>query len=181
MCLQALITWICVPEDDRSSEDIERFLERERLSKWLTKPERKMMLRPRALANRVHVSLIGWKMENLWPVAWVLGFERKPDVDGSMVGPEIMRPLLFHFLPRMEENGSAWVKSRTARSRAEVVEREDLFYCAHNAARSAQLGEDTVPRGFDPVSNGGVIHERRHALSWCLSPGTSWEKVPLDT
>jgi hypothetical protein len=47
----------------------------------------------------------------------------------------------------------------------------------HNAVRSAQLGEDTVPEGFHPIANGGVIHERRHALTWAISPGVSWEKT----
>ena len=62
---------------------------------------------------------------------------------------------------------------------------EDLFYCVHNAVRSAQLAmheenDDAVgivPEGFDPIANGGVIHERRHALTWALSPGVDWDEV----
>lgn len=41
---------------------------------------------------------------------------------------------------------------------------EYKFYCAHNAVRSAQLGRATVPAGFDTVTHGGTVHERRHAL-----------------
>lgn len=52
---------------------------------------------------------------------------------------------------------------------------KDLFYCAHNAVRSAQLGHDTVPPGFHAVVDGGVVHERRHALTWALSLGVAWE------
>ncbi|MEY3241707.1 MAG: hypothetical protein RIR11_3146 [Bacteroidota bacterium] len=56
-----------------------------------------------------------------------------------------------------------------------------LFYCLHNAIRSAQCGDDTVPPGFDPISNGGVIHERRHSLTWMLSKGIEWDDTDLST
>ena len=58
---------------------------------------------------------------------------------------------------------------------------EDLFYCAHDAVRSAQLGGATVPIGFHPIDDGGGIHERRHALTWALSPGTDWDDTDLST
>ena len=41
-------------------------------------------------------------------------------------------------------------------------------------ARSAQLGAPTAPKGFDPVVGTGVIHERRHSLTWAISPDVSW-------
>ncbi len=56
-----------------------------------------------------------------------------------------------------------------------------LFYCLHNAVRSAQCGDDTVPPGFDPIGNGGVVHERRHSLTWMLSKGIEWDDTDLST
>jgi hypothetical protein len=47
--------------------------------------------------------------------------------------------------------------------------------------RSAQLGGKTVPNNFDPIGNGGVIHERRHALTWMLSKGTTWDNTDVST
>ena len=35
--------------------------------------------------------------------------------------------------------------------------------------------------GFDPMGNGGVIHERRHSLTWMLSKGINWEETDLST
>ena len=58
---------------------------------------------------------------------------------------------------------------------------EDLFYCAHHAVRSAQLGRATVPEGFHPMIDGGVIHERRHALSWMVGGDVSWDETHLGT
>lgn len=71
---------------------------------------------------------------------------------------------------------------RAIRKRAHAnIDRIGRFYCCHNAVRSAQLGGKTVPDGFHPVMNGGVIHERRHALTWCLSPGVAWDDTDLST
>ena len=67
------------------------------------------------------------------------------------------------------------------RDPVEVHNLEDLFYCAHNAVRSAQQGSETAPPEFDPIVNGGCIHERRHALTWVLSPGVEWDDTDLST
>ena len=76
---------------------------------------------------------------------------------------------------------AALLERATPRSNAKALALEDLFYCAHNAARSAQLGSKTAPDGFNPVIGGGVIHERRHALTWATSPGTAWDDTDLST
>ena len=82
---------------------------------------------------------------------------------------------------RWSDGVDALLARARPRALAEVVALEDHFYAAHNAARSAQLGGRTVPKGFHPVVNGGVVHERRHALTWALSPGVAWDDTDLST
>ena len=89
--------------------------------------------------------------------------------------------ILFDFLPGHDASVSDLVARAQPRSFQEVLELEDLFYCAHNAVRSAQLGRATVPDDFDPISDGGCVHERRHALTWLLSPGVDWDDTDLGT
>jgi hypothetical protein len=48
-------------------------------------------------------------------------------------------------------------------------------------ARGRPVRFITVPADFDPIANGGVIHERRHALTWALAPGVSWDDIDLST
>lgn len=141
---------------------------------WLSADEQEIISLPRAEASEQFENTIGWKLENLWPLAWVLGFDERPGIDGTEIGSEVRDKILNEFMP-------AFATKFKLRSPKEVAELEDLFYCAHNAVRSAQLGEETVPENFDPIFNGGVIHERRHALTWCLSEGTSWEDTDLST
>jgi len=115
---------------------------------------------------------IGWKLENMWPLAWVLGWEKQPDVDGNMIDDDTIEAMLTDFMTRQPQ--------LKLRSIDEVAALEDLFYCAHNAAVSARLGQDTAPESFHPIMNGGVIHERRHALTWCLSD-CAWDDTDLNT
>jgi hypothetical protein len=88
-----------------------------------------------------------------------------------MIPDEIIRGLLWKFA----------AKGKLAREPNEVLDLEDLFYCAHNAGRSAQLGGKTVPKGFHPIAGTGVIHERRHALTWATSPRVKWDDTDLST
>ena len=121
-------------------------------------------------------------MENMWPLAWALGFELAPTPSHGMVGGEVMGPLFREFLPDMKGDLTSFVGKLQMRTREAVVELEDEFYCAHNAVRSAQQGDTSaVPEGFHPVSEGGVVHERRHSLTWILSPTIDWEITDLST
>lgn len=141
-------------------------------SAWLTEDEKAVMRLEQPVAREQHLDSIGWQMENMWALAWVLGFDTEPALSGQLQG-DLARQLVFRFSD--PEN------SKKLRSLQQVVQMEDLFYCAHNAVRSAQLGGQTVPSGYHPVAEGGGVHERRHSLTWCLSPGVEWEETDLST
>jgi hypothetical protein len=98
-----------------------------------------------------------------------------------MIASETTRAIILDFLPGLTKTPSDLLAKARVRAAEEVDALEDLFYCAHNAVRSAQLGRKTVPRGFHPVVDGGVVHERRHALTWAMSPGVAWDDIDLST
>ncbi|WP_165249482.1 DUF4272 domain-containing protein [Paludisphaera soli] len=180
MALHALFSWVVLPEDLVATDRIEGALGRNDLRSWLTDEEGEILSLDRAGANEAHAGSIGWKLENMWPLAWVLGFEPPPSV-GSQVGPEVARPMIVDFIPGLGGTVADAVAGSKPRTVEEVIALEYRFYCAHNAVRSAQLGRDTVPRGFHPIHDGGAVHERRHGLTWCLSPAVSWEETDLST
>lgn len=115
------------------------------------------------------------------PLAWILGFNQVPKTDGMMMDGEPIGELITQFIGDLDQDLKAWLATKTLRPLQKIVEMEDRFYCAHNAVRSAQLGHATVPKQFHPMVNGGVIHERRHALTWALSPGVAWDDTALST
>ncbi len=181
MALDALFTWVAFPEQSAASDRIRRYAECNDAESWLTRSERQIFELPRPVAHERHVDLIGWRLENMWPLAWVLGFTPPPTFDGGIIPTDLQRVLVLEFLPGLDSRIADLIARHPSRSYSEVSALEDLFYCAHNAARGAQLGGDTVPVGFHPIAGGGVIEERRHALTWCLSPGVDWDATDLST
>jgi hypothetical protein len=179
--LDYLFLYASTPGKSTPGKHIKIYLVKNDLVSSLTDEERKIMSRWRWAARRAHAHSIGWRLENMLPLAWILGFESPPTVEGEMLDGEPLQRLICDFIGDINEDFDNWLEKRTARSEMEVVEMEDLFYCAHNAVRSAQLGGNTVPRSFHPIANGGVVHERRHALTWALSPGVNWDDTDLST
>jgi hypothetical protein len=115
----------------------------------------------------------------MWPLAWALGFEPPPDLSG-LICDEVVSAL-YRFLPPIDSTSKGFAERSTLRPVVEVRALDDLLCCAHNAVRSAMLGGKTVPAGFRPESHGGAIAERRHALSWLLTPRVAWDDTDLST
>jgi hypothetical protein len=181
MALDALFTWVAFPEKAAATERVKKYIDRNGLRDWLTEEESKMIALPRAKAHQKHVDNIGWKLENMWALAWVLGFEPEPGMEAAQVGEDVTRPLFYEFLPGLDGTIDALLAKCSPRSADDVIAMEYRFYCAHNAVRSAQLGGNTVPEGFHPIVHGGAVHERRHSLSWCIEPDAAWDETDLST
>jgi hypothetical protein len=177
--LRLLFMWPTTTAAVISDAEIRAALRAPALKRALTPEERKILALPRKKAMAAHQGTIGWRLENMLPLAWILGLSPAPRADGSMIGDKQIEALITFI--RWKDGVDALLTRARPRSLAEVVALEDLFYAAHNAARSSQLGGNTVPDDFHPVVNGGVIHERRHALTWALSPGVKWDATDLST
>ncbi len=181
MAMEALFTWVSAPPGAVPSSALMNYVARSLLRDWLTPDETKILDLPREEAHNAHVDVIGWRLENMWPLAWILGFEPTPNLQATQIDDKISAALIHDFLPGPDGSIDDLLSRTTPRPTDDVISLEYLFYCAHNAVRSAQLGGSTVPRGFHPVIHGGAVHERRHALTWSLAPGTAWEETDLST
>ena len=176
--LGVLVFWVAGTEEQAPAVKLTDFARANSLEEHLTDDEKPLLKEPRSVAH-AQIDTIGWKIENLWALAWILGFDPPPSLDGIVKDDMVGRVMAFVPAPpcALED----FISSCAVRPYEEVDQMEDLFYCAHNAVRSAQLGSNTVPDGFDPLTDGGAIHERRHSLTWALSPGTSWDETDLST
>lgn len=176
--LHALFNWVSRLEV--AEEELRRFVAENRVLNELSDEDRAAFDQPRQQAHVERAATIGWHLENMWPLAWALGFEPRPSIGEGMIDTPT-QTRLERFRPKFDESISDWLAGCAQRSKAEVIRLEDLFYCAHHAVRSAQMGMATVPPDFHPIMDGGVVHERRHALTWMLSPGTTWDETDLST
>ena len=178
--LAAVFGWAGIPQDQVRDHVLETAMMTGRLIGQATTPDLDILDLPRSDARRRYGDTVGWRLENMWALAWILGFDPPPSL-GGQIDSAVHRRMLFDFLKFPKELPESLLKRAKPRSVEEVDRMEDLFYCAHNAVRSAQQGRKTVPDGFDPVRDGGAIHERRHALTWALSPGVEWDETDLST
>lgn len=176
--IKALVLWLMVPQEDLPSEVILDFVSRNNLKHSMTKDEQVILSLSRD--DEEARNSIGWKFENAWPLAWYFGY-KEPSILGEMMSGEQMQDILVNYTCPLDGTVEEWVEKQEIISEENLAEKEDLFYCLHNAVRSAQMGRDTVPNGFDPMVNGGVIHERRHSLTWMLSNNIKWEETDLST
>ena len=182
MALKALFLRTVAPEQALPEALVAGYVERNGLEQFLTPDELQIWRTPRADAPRLHGNSIGWRLENIWALAWVLGHDVQLSYAGGQVGPDEIEPIFGAFTPTFTDGTlDAFVAATALRSKAELIQMEDLLYCAHNAVRSAQLGHDTVPPGFHPLGDGGTVHERRQVLTWVLSTGVSWDETDLST
>lgn len=176
--IKAIVLWIMVPEQTLSSVRILNFVSTNGLDLFLAADEKHILNSSRndeELRNS-----IGWKFENAWSLAWYFGY-KAPDITGQMMTGEQMQEILINYTCPLDEKIEDWLGKTEIVSEEELKKKEDLFYCLHNAVRSAQMGGQTVPPNFDLAGNGGVIHERRHSLTWMLSSGIGWDETDLST
>lgn len=181
MALDALFTWTSAPEAAVKTDRLKAYIKRNSLLNHLTKEEKAIISLPRAEANKKHAGVIGWRLENMWALAWSLGFETAPDPMLGQIPGEVTEAMIMNFMPGLDASVEDLLEKAKPRSLNEVIAMEDIFYCSHNAVRSAQMGSKTVPANFHPARDGGAIHERRHGLSWILSPSVKWDDTDLST
>lgn len=190
--LSAWFIFICAPERVFPTASLVRHIRDNALEDHLTDDERGVLALDRKEASEEAGDGAGWRMENCLSLAWILGAESAPSIDGEMIQGDDIKQLVESPPIGTPRKYAAWVASLSPRPADTVAAMEDLFYCCHNAVRSAQvevmnarsgrkLALKTVPKDFDPIANGGVIHERRHALTWALSPGVLWDETDLST
>ncbi len=181
MALDAVYTWAYAIEEKASSERLRAYANRNGLFDAMTEEDREVFQMPRTQAQRDFGETVGWCLENTWPLAWALGFGSEPLLSSELIPDAIANSLIMQFMPKLDATLEDFLDKAQLREAAKVVALHDLYYCAHNAVRSAQLGRDTVPAKFDVLVGGRMVQERRHALTWILSPGVAWDDADLST
>jgi len=181
LSMYVVYLYVAAPEEAIPKDQLGAFIGAYDLVDSLTPEEAQIISTPREQARQQHLDNIGWTLENMSALAWLLGYDAKPSVSDGMISGERLDGLL-DYLGQSWDGPEAFKQQVDPRSEAEVIQLEDVFYCAHNAVRSAQMGHaEQVPKKFHPVRDGGVIHEKRHSLTWALSPGVAWDETDLST
>lgn len=155
LSLSLLFTWVCADDEEAPSAELQATIEENGLDHFLTDDELDLLEMERDEAGEEGRATIGWKLENMWPLAWALGFAREPAADGQMIDEATVKELIFEFTPKLVE------------AMAEGGEGPRLRGADELAATHARFaaGDAANP----------VIVERTVPLAWMLAPGTEWE------
>lgn len=168
VALAALAMWIT---DDRApSAEILAHVSRGGLRDALDADERALFDAPRSSAA---IDDPIWDAVGM--LGWIVGLDHEPAADGAAM-PDAARVDVVRWLYRGGDVHPSTLAPRT-RSADEIVPLEDLFTCAHQASRLAQLGFTQGPRR----AHHERIEVRRHALTWALSPSVAWQEVDLSS
>ena len=180
LCHVGVFAWGSAPSE--YGEPISAFIDDNSLNEFMTEDELAIIGLSKDDASDEHADIVGWRLENMWSLAWILGLADPPSAITGQLPKEVTDHLIGLFLPDFLVNADSLLAGGALQPVDEVIRMEDLFYLAHNAVRSGQSGEtDRLPEGFHPIADGGAIHERRHSLTWALAPGASWDETDLST
>jgi hypothetical protein len=180
LCHCAAFAWGSAPQ--HFEQRIAHFIASNGLREFMTEEELQIIDRPKDDASVQFAHMVGWRLENMWPLAWILGLADEPSAITGQLPQETSGALMSLFLPEFTVTAESLLAQGQTQPIETIVQIEDLFYLAHNAVRAGQTGRhDQLPDNFDPVGDGGAIHERRHSLTWSLAQGAAWDETDLST
>ena len=166
----AATAWVCAPPELFPSGLITQYIKGNQLKKRsFSKREITWMEMKREETEAFEVEA-GWIFENLWGLAWMLGFELTVNPNDHQANDSILGPLNNEFLGQFELSFDDMMEKTQLRSVEQIITLEDLMYCAHNGERNSQN-----------VIAAGIMQERRHPLTWALSPGVLWDDTDVST
>ena len=145
------------------------YIIKNKMQPWLSTNERKFILdKQPSKRDIIHFS---WQLESLFFVAWCAGLLEVEDVP---VTQSSVQPILALF-PQIDELPDRLRGAFNIRPLAEILDRADLLYRLHWAARDEFAASAEV--------DGAVVHEWRRAINWMLRLGREddWDKVGADT
>lgn len=180
MCHCAVFAWGSAPQE--FERDIANFIGINSLREKMTQADLEIVNLPKEEATSQFADVVGWRLENMWSLAWILGLAKAPSATTGQLSEDVIDTLLSHFMPDFKITSAQLLSAGQPQPPESVIAMEDLFYLAHNAVRSGQIGDsEQLPAHFHPIRDGGAIHERRHSLTWSLTPGSSWDETDLST
>ena len=183
MALNVVFLWGASSDGVTPTTQFWPYIETNALQPYLTQQERGIIAVDRIDAHRQFLEEASWRLESMWSLAWILGFDHPPTINSGLMHEDVARPLVEEFVGYLDKPRDEILHQSQVRDEADVVAMEDRFYAAHNAVRTALADPTagTVPEGYPVELGAGCIHHRRHALTWAVSPDTTWDETDLSS
>lgn len=157
---------------DPSDASYKQYLKEYRLWDCLTPDELSFMSNP-APDHQTCLNLT-WRVEALFVLMWAVRlFKTLPfptqQVDNNRI---------IDKFPSFQRSPRPFIDSLRLRPKSTILDKSDLIYRLHWAARSAQADEHPPPAGLDLE----IILEWHHAINWITKyEDLDWDQVVTDT
>jgi hypothetical protein len=179
MAMQTLFLYVALEEEQERSETLQKYITQNYLMSHFTPEEARVFSLPRTQAREHYQASIGWLLEGIWSLAWVLGYNKKPEVHVREIPVDVTQDIFLVFLPEVGSFLDDFFHRVSLRHVDEVITLEDRFFCALHAFSLSNRGINALPKAFSTPFYESIITERLHALHWSLTPTLPWEALML--
>jgi hypothetical protein len=180
MAVKLLFCYVSIPKDNLPTDRIQNCITVNKLGRYFTQSEKEMITQNRDDSHKANLDKVGWKLENILGLSYVMGFDRLSEMGLEMCGGDHARELIFNETPRIDGGLTDWLNGVHPRRFQEIVIAEDFYYCWHNATRNIAFSGLPNPVDLNPAILVGLIQERRMALTYSLSK-CEWDDTGLST
>jgi hypothetical protein len=174
MTLEVLFAHAGAPEEAMSSARLKAYVKRSDLEGEMSEEELELWQTDREGAQAEHGESIDWLLEELWPLAWALGYSRAPGIATGLIPDDVIQEIFYQFLPGLDGAVDSFAAKCELRSLGALLGEHDLLTCALAVATSEKSGR-TLPAEFVPARDSDVLAARLRAARFCLTPDLDWE------
>ncbi len=166
-----VLVYLGVYSEDGDKNEIVGFFKSEELWDSVTEDEKKL-LSEKKLTEKDSIN-ISWRSEGIYLLLWAI---YKIDnlglpIDQCNIGE------MLELLPNAFESTKDFIKNATVRPTAEILDKSDLIYKLHWAAREADSKDEDIPGDIDT----GIIQEWHYAINWITYYDENWDDILTDT
>ena len=151
--------------------DIINFLKIEGLWGAVSEFEKKLFAKNK-LTEKDKIN-ISWQTECVYILLWSIQKLEGIDLPIEQCDTE----QIFNILPKYLEPVKEFVQNATLRPIAEILDKSDLIYRLHWAAREADSNDEDIPGKIDR----GIIQEWHYAINWLTYYDENWDDILTDT
>jgi Domain of unknown function (DUF4272) len=166
-----ILVYLGVYSENVDKNEIIEFLKSEELWNSVSEYEKKMLLKKK-LTEKDKIN-ISWRSEGIYLMLWTIN---KIDNLGLPIEQCDIGEML-DLLPNTFDSTKEFVQNATIRPLAEILDKSDLIYRLHWAAREADSNDEDIPANIDT----GIIQEWHHAINWITYYDENWDEIATDT
>lgn len=162
-------------------------IEQQKLWSYVSPMEKKFL--EEASPNSEQCQALIWRLESIWVLLWASGYLKELDWPSGMCDV----PALVELIKPLEGDPEYFANAKL-RTKAEILDAQDLIMRVHWAIRTAYLKGGMIPEDLNwsdgceyvPVTTCaavGVVEQRHYALNWLVNflDPEDWDSVDTPT